>query len=271
MNWWVSAPDRPEETGYREGHRLDSFLDWRCIGWCFALRCLGYLDFVGSWPFLRPLIGIVGLDLVDGRLGLVDSAWVFRFGFEDCWFDLQRRLPILLAVSLLLELFSGCQCVNGCKPWCYPVNPCCVFGNLGVWIPTPMLVLDQSLTPSPYGFAPPSSLLRTLWKSYLVVSSVNVVANLLSCRTKLAKFECLKCRGNTLLVNSLFYTQIVISNCVRERKERTSSTMKLSPILLHRTTCWYVVSSNILYRVSHSLPMTYLNNFLTYITKISIY
>jgi len=64
-------------------------------------------------------------------------------------------------------------------------------------------------TPSPYGFGLPSSVFRTLWKSYLGISSceTNVASYLFNCRTKLAKLECLKCRGRTLFVNSFCWAR----------------------------------------------------------------
>lgn len=66
-----------------------------------------------------------------------------------------------------------------------------------------------------------------------------MAACLFNCRTKLAKLECLKWRGNTLLVNSLFYTRGRLAYAIdcRLKGESTSRTIKLSPMSLHRTTC----------------------------------
>ena len=61
--------------------------------------------------------------------------------------------------------------------------------SFAIWIYSPFLVVSYFV------------------KVVSAVRKVPQMTYLFNCRTKLAKLECLKCRGNTLLVNSLFCTR----------------------------------------------------------------
>ena len=114
----------------------------------------------------------------------------------------------------------------------------------------------KDITPSPYGLTPPSSLFRTLWKSYLKSERVPHTWHTCSTAEQNSRnsnvWNAVAKHSSWTHYSTRAHQVSILIAPGAGRCKHTSRTIKLSPISLQRTTCWYDVSSSILAKVSTS-------------------